>query len=68
MREQHSEGRRVGQQTFEVAIIWPMKRTDFIMLAKFAKSEEFEIGLEAILWDLDTIDDRLRRQLRINWP
>ena len=35
--------------------MWPMKRTDFIMPAKFAKSEEFEIGLEAILWDSDTI-------------
>ena len=45
-----------------------MKSTDFIMLAKFAKTEEFEIGLEAILWDSDPIDDRLRRQLQINWP
>jgi hypothetical protein len=49
-------------------VIWPMKRMDFIMLAKFAKTEEFEIGLEAILWDSDPIDDRLRRQLRIKWP
>jgi hypothetical protein len=31
------------------------------MLAKFAKTEEFEIGLKAILWDSDPIDDRLRR-------
>ena len=33
----------------------PMKRTDFIVPAKFAKSEEFEISLEVILWDSDTI-------------
>ena len=35
--------------------MWPTKCTDFIVPAKFAKSEEFEISLETILWDSDTI-------------
>jgi hypothetical protein len=56
MRERHSGGPQVGPKTLEVASRYVANEVyRLIVPAKFAKSEEFEISLETILWDSDTI-------------